>query len=574
MKLDDRTKKSFIYRDKIPEFKIRNYVHFDHPSTSQEQEKVDQLFEKINNPAYIKSHAFYPLIASNSKERRRSKLEQFLYYENMLKTTTDPEIIKVCEQYVEKFKKTGLVKEREIRIAAHSDALIYSHYARILDELYNKKVSELGFSDEIVANRLLWKPEAAIKEHINLNTVASYDAVKFILDLHCNCYALAFDLSSFYDTIDHKKMKEEWKKLLNVDELPPDHYAVYKAITKSCYVDRTEIDEYLTHLRKKAEAELWKKKKESGSKDKKLSDEEKEQLDKEFKFGNVFNHPSDFRRFRNWYFNNPKYKNFKNFHKPEGAGKYGIPQGINISSVLSNIYMIPFDEVMHKFASEHKGFYRRYCDDILLVIPHDEKLKDEAIDLLKKTIADRGSEIKLHNISPWDKYSKSQCYDFTDRETIKKHPMQYLGYYFDGDQVRIRESSITNYRRKMSKHVWYMYEAKIRRLVRLFNEDIKLLINASKDELVDLSKIHKHKLYQLYTFRGTKNFISYANSSANKFKDVLASNAGIPESEFVTSIERQLRNHCMVLKKTISTAENVILDYLTSLQGKPKDNKK
>src|SRR5690606_13844326 len=51
----------------------------------------------------------------------------------------------------------------------------------------------------------------------------------------------------------------------------------------------------------------------------------------------------------------------------------GIPQGSPISALLSNIYMIGFDAAMQAYATKQGGSYRRYCDDILLVLPQSKE---------------------------------------------------------------------------------------------------------------------------------------------------------------------------------------------------------
>jgi len=44
---------------------------------------------------------------------------------------------------------------------------------------------------------------------------------------------------------------------------------------------------------------------------------------------------------------------------------YGIPQGSALSALLSNIYLVDFDEYMFKLGQTIGFIYRRYCDDIL-----------------------------------------------------------------------------------------------------------------------------------------------------------------------------------------------------------------
>lgn len=62
-----------------------------------------------------------------------------------------------------------------------------------------------------------------------------------ILLIHCNCVVLAFDISSFYDCIDHKNLKNEWASLLNKEGLPSNHYNLFKSLTNYCFVDMKEI---------------------------------------------------------------------------------------------------------------------------------------------------------------------------------------------------------------------------------------------------------------------------------------------------------------------------------------------
>ena len=60
-----------------------------------------------------------------------------------------------------------------------------------------------------------------------------------------------------------------------------------------------------------------------------------------------------------------KYK--KDIKKNESG--IGIPQGSPISAVLSNVYMIEFDEQVKEYVSLNGGIYMRYSDDFLIVLP-------------------------------------------------------------------------------------------------------------------------------------------------------------------------------------------------------------
>jgi hypothetical protein len=73
---------------------------------------------------------------------------------------------------------------------------------------------------------------------------------------------LAIDLKSFFSTLDHKILKDQWCKILNEKELPKDHYRVFKACTNFKYVllddEETEYmtDPELIHERYGRDVEL------------------------------------------------------------------------------------------------------------------------------------------------------------------------------------------------------------------------------------------------------------------------------------------------------------------------------
>ena len=46
-----------------------------------------------------------------------------------------------------------------------------------------------------------------------------------------NVIAITLDISQFFESLYHCFLEEKWCKLLEQNELPPDHEAVFKAIT-------------------------------------------------------------------------------------------------------------------------------------------------------------------------------------------------------------------------------------------------------------------------------------------------------------------------------------------------------
>jgi hypothetical protein len=45
------------------------------------------------------------------------------------------------------------------------------------------------------------------------------------------CNVLTIDLSSFFDTLDHGILKEQWQRVNGVPCLSKDHYIVFKSLT-------------------------------------------------------------------------------------------------------------------------------------------------------------------------------------------------------------------------------------------------------------------------------------------------------------------------------------------------------
>lgn len=536
-------------KEKIPTFNLKSFAHFDRPFsfgryitkdksntktkyiiTPASQKKIKQqinfLHSFLNSPKKIAKHSFYPFIAFDLEERRSNTINKIKYYEKKLFELSGEEKNK-CFKTLESLKKKGIIKKRPIRYASHIDGYIYAHYASLLNEKYEKRIQELGLSDVVLAYRKL--PSVLInnaKISPNNCTMAR-EVFEEIKKRENNCYALAFDIHSFYDYIDHQNLYKEWVKVLEVGKLPSDHLNIFRSLTKYCYIDLKEVCYYVNKDKKKPciQADCAKCNKKIYKKIPKI----------------LFKNAEKFRRFKDWYKDFYKDTEHKKFHKNEGfyASKpYGIPQGSAMSALLSNIYMLPFDFAMKNLADTVGGIYRRYCDDIMFICPHDEKIKEIIVTKIKEYIYERGENLKIHPIDKWDKYSKSQCYDFTDITKIKQQPLQYLGFYFDGEKVRIREGSLARYLRKSKRAVIAMKYNAIKKLINMHKQKIPI-----QDKQ---KKLYRHHLYEQYTHLGKRNFISYAYRTF--------------DTVFNTSvIKQQINNHQKRLNKLIEQADNEIL---------------
>lgn len=71
-----------------------------------------------------------------------------------------------------------------------------------------------------------------------------------------------------------------------------------------------------------------------------------------------------------------QFRKFKQGKVNVNKESYGMVQGSAISSVMSNIYMIKFDKLVNDIVTSNNGIYRRYSDDIIIIIPNIAGVKE------------------------------------------------------------------------------------------------------------------------------------------------------------------------------------------------------
>lgn len=357
-----------------------------------------------------------------------------------------------------KNKRKKDVKEREIYYASHFDSLVYSYYSILLDRKYEELITGHKISDSVTAYRKL-----------GMNNV---DFAKEAFDYIKNkgeCVAITFDINGFFDNLNHKILKKSWCRVLEKDSLPEDHYSVYKTLTKFSFVLKKDLDSELT-----------------GS------------------ASNIYSSricsPKQFREIiRN------------NGLVQTNANEFGIPQGSPMSAVLSNIYMLEFDKEMVAFISGKNGLYRRYSDDILLVVGVEDLSSVKTF--FYKLVNKFGLESKeeKESIRFFKLYQKA-LKSFDEKGIVKS--LQYLGFTFDGSRTLIRSSSISRYYRKMRNNV-------------------RLTVKKTLGKKSRSSKVSKRKLYKRFTHKGIRgegisNFIGYVYKANEKMggKDIRSQVSG------------------------------------------------
>jgi hypothetical protein len=318
-------------------------------------------------------------------------------------------------------------KERLIRYAARKDAYIFAKYRHELAEKYEGELTSLGISDSVIAYRRVVKSSGGGKCNIDF-AAEVFNHIKQM----GNCCFIALDISKFFENLDHDFLLNAWCKLLGVTSLPVDHAAVFKAVTNYSFIDRDDLFKRLGFLKERASGEknmVVRAQRFADLPRKLCSNKEFRQLVKESKTGSP-----------------------KLIH--QNLNTWGIPQGAPISDFLANLYLLEFDKQCHQLASKLGGIYRRYSDDILFVLPISPEKAENVESWTIELIAKQGSKLVIRS-------SKSSIVEYRVTGTgmtfshIKgkqgKNGAEYLGFRFDGKYVYLRDSTLANLYRKISK---------------------------------------------------------------------------------------------------------------------------
>jgi hypothetical protein len=483
-------------------FKDRGYPHFSNKTPLSVRDDIERY---ILNSEKVAKHSFYPLIFKEIKQRRY-KLSDFngFYRHSHKKIDKKGEIV-------------SNTKIREIMYASHIDAHIYSYYAQKIItpkyEDYLKKSIEL--SKAISAYRqILTDDKVKFKNNVHF-AKDIFDEIK----LRQNCVVLAFDVENFFPTLNHKKLKLIWAKILDCKTLPKDHYNIFKAATRFSYVKLNDLRIRKNHFDEKKLAKLKKEGKHT------FFEDVKQLIDSE-----IVIHK------------NQKHKNGK---------LIGIPQGLPISALLANMYMLPFDEsIINELTLKKDIFYRRYSDDIIVICKEDEVefVEDFVINQVKEielVISKEKTEKTLFKLDN----GKIQSFQINGNELIKNRPLNYLGFEFYGYKTLIKSKNLASFYRDMKDTI----RRKSKRVEKI-----------NEKELKDESPIFKRKIYRLYSFKGVKSRLLDSKRSefkngklevkpferkyrGNYIKYIYRASEEMQSPE----IKRQVRKHWKILQSTL-----------------------
>ena len=438
--------------------------------------KNPKYFEnKISNRKWVSKHGFYPFI------HYTINFDKYVYSGDG-----------------KNFRKKN-TKTRHIYYASHIDRYIYQFYGEELNNKYNELAQEYGINKASIAYRNIFKGKC--------NIHFAKEVIDFISNQK-NAFVYVADFTNFFDELNHSYLKEKLVDILKCERLPNEHYAIYKNIINFTYVEKEDILNY-----------------------KGIDKKEFNKLNQIFDTTQEF---QVFKKSRN--LNNEKYLK-KHKDSDNGKKKIGIPQGSSISAVYSNIYMIDFDKYINNYVTSNKGIYRRYCDDIIIVIPLDDKKSD-----YKKYIKKINDiKLKIPNLNINDDKTSKFIYkegEFLGVENTNKNHLDYLGFYFDGKVVKIRDKSLFKYYSRMYQKV-----------------DI-----VSKYSVKFGRKAFRSRLYKLYSHLGAiprksnsnkgkheyGNFLTYAY----KAYDIFGEN-----NNYKNIIKLQVANHWTNMQRRLKICE-------------------
>lgn len=378
---------------------LKKYRHFD------SEIDLDKITDLVSEPQYIKRDLFSPLLHFEQKWRRPPKNGK----------KREPKI-------------------RPIRYACRKDAYIYKYFRTILSEKYEAILGNEGLENCVLAYRKIPVERGSFSNKNNIHFAKdAFDCI----DKLGKCTAVAVDISDFFGSLEDQNIKRIWNLILGTKKLPDDHKAVFKSIVNYRFV---KMDDALVALGYS----------EYDTNSKKL----RYKVDPK----TIPTQLCSRKDFRN------KIVDAKLVHKREDEKDYGIPQGTPISDLIANMYLLDFDVYMNQCATKRGGFYFRYSDDILLVLPGDGRAAFGAEKVIARMIKKSGNKLEIKPSKTeivcytGEQNSKRRCYSLVKDEKTQlrkkrslNEGLSYLGFRYDGSNIFIRNSTLSNLRRKVVK---------------------------------------------------------------------------------------------------------------------------
>lgn len=219
-------------------------------------------------------------------------------------------------------------------------------------------------------------------------------------------------------------------------------------------------------------------------------------------------------------------KNDQKYNNSIIKNNIGVPQGLSISTLLANIYLLELDEIMKKTCGE----YFRYIDDIFIFC----KSKYKRLLYILLNIETKKLGLRLNR-------EKTKLSSFN-----KNYPVEFLGYSIKGETITVKKKSIYKLEKSIEQLFKnYIYQKqKIEELEWRINIRISgaVVDNKKYGWLFYFSNINDLKLlYHLDAFvEKLKKRYKVENISVKKFRKVysIIKSTDIFNSLYIFNVDR------------------------------------
>jgi hypothetical protein len=151
-----------------------------------------------------------------------------------------------------------------------------------------------------------------------------------------------------------------------------------------------------------------------------------------------------------------------------------------ISDLLANLYLIDYDKAINDLVITLGGVYYRYSDDILIIAPVNEERGKSVMEYARSLIGTYGKKLTIKeeksSMFIFKRYKYYQKFKETPKpacctedsvlkeKKVKKKiktftGLEYLGFRYDGKHIFIRDKTLSNLYRKVTKTIRRRAEA-------------------------------------------------------------------------------------------------------------------
>lgn len=481
----------------IPDwYKVKGYYHLS-ARASINPFSIRRNIKRIEDATYVSQYAFYPLLHVNIKQRRFKKDQD----------TGKRSYTKISDGKIE-----SNAKVRPIHYANHQDALIFSYYSHLLQGKYEQIIKkDEKFSGCITAYRKIEDPETQ-KGKSNIHFAKEvFEEIRRRALQNGECIVLAFDIKSYFSSLDHDVLREKWEWLID-SKLPSDHQNVFNAATSFSYIYKNDFRNNRFKKRKRN-----------------LDEKGIAKIRNKHGFEAFFSSPTEFRNA----VHDGKLRIYKSPYKNKQSGKpIGIPQGLAISAMLGNLYLIDFDKsIFNNLVNDRDCFYRRYSDDIIVITNRENAtfVKNFVNSQINKHFIELSHDKTEEFVFLKEADNMVSAFEFKDSIQGKRKSLTYLGFEFDGIRPLIKSANISKFYRKM------IYAVKSR-CKRALKESLRTGFKPV---------LYKRQLFKIYrdndldkTIVKFRNFKRIEKNNLGEYRVIVSRMRAKPHGNYLTYVRR------------------------------------